>query len=241
MFMSVTTIHGEQPSTDLNSPKAASYKGRIFFIGNLELGHAWFNISNVTRNDTNKYALGIRTEKDTDYVIYAFNMTVVKRTDKEKEKYYVNYAFNMTVVKRAGTMKGVDTVRFGPARNQLQVIPSDKDVEVLDIKRSSTDSSQSSSVAIHSFSEKFDHPYEDPDTKELEYSVPTGRDHYQSLCTVDQKDSRQTKYECLLRKEPQPSQQSQGTDKSHVYEQLDFDQLTSVYQELDQILQQEND
>jgi len=80
MFMSVTTIHGEQPSTDLNSPKAASYKGRIFFIGNLELGHAWFSISNVTRNDTNKYALGIRTEKDKDYVIYAFNMTVVKRT-----------------------------------------------------------------------------------------------------------------------------------------------------------------
>ncbi|KAK3745481.1 hypothetical protein QZH41_007545 [Actinostola sp. cb2023] len=95
----------------------------------------------------------------------------------------------------SSTMKGVDTVRFGPARNQLQVKPSDKDVEVLDIKRSSADSSQSSSVAIHSFSDKFDHPYEDPDAKELEYSVPTGRDHYQSLCASDQKDSRQTKYE----------------------------------------------
>lgn len=43
-------------SDDLNS-HASQYKGRVDFVGDVRTGRLWFKLSNLTLNDTGRYAI----------------------------------------------------------------------------------------------------------------------------------------------------------------------------------------
>jgi hypothetical protein len=55
---------------DLDSPRGASYKNRVQFIGNIREGRAWFRITSITMNDTNTYMAGIREDTDETSIMY---------------------------------------------------------------------------------------------------------------------------------------------------------------------------
>jgi hypothetical protein len=76
---SVTANQSVACSSDLNVSKAASYKGRVNSIGNLTKGQAWFEITNLTMNDTNRYLACIREDSSEKYKPFSFNLTVTQK------------------------------------------------------------------------------------------------------------------------------------------------------------------
>lgn len=55
---------------------AIRYKGRVSWVGNLNAGHAWFKITNLTLQDTKTYAAEIRVQGESSSGKYSTNLIV---------------------------------------------------------------------------------------------------------------------------------------------------------------------
>ncbi|XP_031572391.1 uncharacterized protein LOC116306463 isoform X2 [Actinia tenebrosa] len=79
-FIIVTQLHGIECGKDFNSSEGYRYRNRIFFVGNITAGRAWFKITNVEENDTNTYQVGVRENTDV-YKMYTVKLVVKRKTE----------------------------------------------------------------------------------------------------------------------------------------------------------------
>ncbi|XP_031569708.1 hemicentin-1-like isoform X2 [Actinia tenebrosa] len=61
-------------SAALDTPAASSYKGRVYYVGDLPAGRAWFQITNLSISDAKEYAVSIL--EGSVYTIYKMGLTV---------------------------------------------------------------------------------------------------------------------------------------------------------------------
>jgi hypothetical protein len=80
-FITAVNRNGKPDVTcgsDLDMPVAARYKERVYFIGDLAKGHAWFEIKHVDINDTNMYMANIRETSSDKYREFAVTLSVIE-------------------------------------------------------------------------------------------------------------------------------------------------------------------
>lgn len=65
IYISIRT-NGPVLFTDNANSAAVRYKGRVSWVGDLNAGHAWFKLTNLTLNDTNQYAASIREQGESE-------------------------------------------------------------------------------------------------------------------------------------------------------------------------------
>lgn len=68
---------------NLNSDLEPSLRNRVFFVGDLKKGHAWFTLKNVTVNDTKVY-IAVIGDDAWNVIPYPVVLTVKIREGKEK-------------------------------------------------------------------------------------------------------------------------------------------------------------
>lgn len=78
-FIIVTKLRGIECGEDFNTSEGWRYRTRVFFVGNITAGHAWFKITNVEENDTNTYQVDIREITDEKYEMYTVELLVRRK------------------------------------------------------------------------------------------------------------------------------------------------------------------